>query len=430
MTERAATPVNSPLPLPDDRRRLRESAGVTREDLAAALGVGLRTVRSWESGRSTPRGRVREAYAHLLGGWAAGARGAVAEAARGSETSPAAALGSRPSGARGGRTAARAVVREPEREPEPEHERAPEAVPEPGPERPAEPEPGRAPDGEPEPDHSRGTAPVRDPGGLTPARAFELLHAHAAPGLLHQTYLLTGRPALAAAAVQRAFHTAWERWPEVARDPDPVGWVRAAAHDHALSPWHRLRPVHARADRRRGRGPEAFRALLRAVGSLPPPYRRTLLLVDLVGLGLPETAAETEASTPAAVGRLAFARTHIATALPDLRDPAALRDHLAAVPLPSSLAARGGEEARLRAETRTLLRTRGALGLAALVTGATCFTLATAPPPGQRPLGPTFPVAGGTAQVGRPGPDALSPREEWMRAHLRGDGGRLTPSGV
>ncbi len=67
------------------------------------------------------------------------------------------------------------------------------------------------------------------------------------------------------------------------------------------------------------------RRLLSVLLSLPPAYRRTLLLYDGVGLGLPETAAETEASTPAAAGRLLHAREVVAARVPELADPEELR---------------------------------------------------------------------------------------------------------
>ncbi|MBT2471434.1 helix-turn-helix transcriptional regulator, partial [Streptomyces sp. ISL-66] len=54
------------LPTPKERRRLREAAELTHEELAAAMGVTATTVRSWETGRTDPRGRKREAYAKFL----------------------------------------------------------------------------------------------------------------------------------------------------------------------------------------------------------------------------------------------------------------------------------------------------------------------------------------------------------------------------
>ncbi|GGY92376.1 sigma factor-like helix-turn-helix DNA-binding protein [Streptomyces poonensis] len=156
----------------------------------------------------------------------------------------------------------------------------------------------------------------------TPAQAFDALYALSSPALVRQALLLTGRPRLARASVERAFQLAWQRWPEVAVDRDPTGWVRAAAHEYALSPWHRLRPCGK---------PSAglpCQALLDVLLELPPPYRRTLLLHDGLGLRLPETAAETEASTPAAAGRLLHAREAVAARLPELADTEQLRRRL------------------------------------------------------------------------------------------------------
>lgn len=54
------------LPAPNERRRLREAAELTHDEVAAAVGVTANTVRSWESGRTAPRGRKREAYTKFL----------------------------------------------------------------------------------------------------------------------------------------------------------------------------------------------------------------------------------------------------------------------------------------------------------------------------------------------------------------------------
>ncbi|MFF3764689.1 sigma factor-like helix-turn-helix DNA-binding protein [Streptomyces sp. NPDC001922] len=148
-----------------------------------------------------------------------------------------------------------------------------------------------------------------------PAQAFETLCAAHTAALVRQVTVLTGRRRLARRAVDRAFHQAWQHWPEVAADRDPAGWVRAAAYEYALSPWHqpwlRRRPPAGTAS-----GPD--RALFAAVLALPRCYRRVLLLHDGVGLGLPETAAEVEATLPAAASRLARARAAVVARLPEI----------------------------------------------------------------------------------------------------------------
>ncbi|MFF4951622.1 hypothetical protein [Streptomyces chattanoogensis] len=229
---------------------------------------------------------------------------------------------------------------------------------------------------------------------LTPSAAFDDLCRRHSALLVRQAYLLTGRPRLARRAVRRAFQRAWQRWPEVAVDADPAGWVRATAYEYALSPWHRFRP------RRRvtvkGGTPED-RALLCAFLELPASYRRTLLLHDGVGLGLYETAAEVEASTAAAAGRLMRARELLAGQLPELglagQSPVRQGQMLGTrfsrlaaahkVTVPAPRAVRTGS-------ARTVRWTTGAaLGLTGLITAATVLTVLTAPdrsaPPPRRP---------------------------------------------
>ncbi|MGW8557047.1 hypothetical protein [Streptomyces tubercidicus] len=236
------------------------------------------------------------------------------------------------------------------------------------------------------------------------ATAFDALHTRHAAALMQQAYLLTGRPWLARRAVERGFWLAWQRWPEVAVDPDPAGWVRAAVYEYALTPWHRLCPGLRTA--RGPRNPSAAGpssagasdgALAAALLRLPAPHRRALLLHDGVGLGLDATAAEIEASVPATAGRLRHARERIAALLPQLgldgqppeRQGEILRARLTALPGPPQVPppvtgdVRSGSERSARRTTRTAF---GATWLFALVT---LVTIAVSPdhyvPQPQRP---------------------------------------------
>ncbi|MEV6808199.1 RNA polymerase subunit sigma-70 [Streptomyces sp. NPDC051132] len=259
---------------------------------------------------------------------------------------------------------------------------------------------------------------------LTPDQAFDALYAFCAPALVRQAYLLTGRRELAREAVERAFQLAWQRWPDVARDRDPAGWVRAVAYDCALSPWHRFRPRH--------RSPEpppadaADRELLHALLGLPPSYRRTLVLYDGVGLGLPETAAETEASTPAAARRLTHAREAVAERLPELADPAALHRRLLELASAERLSAPGATIVRTGCERRNVFWTRAAIAFTVTIVGATTLTLRTAPTRYEAPVAPARAVEGVPAPAGL-GP--LSREEQALRAKLRRTGGpeRVAP---
>ncbi|GAA3868097.1 helix-turn-helix domain-containing protein [Streptomyces lacrimifluminis] len=338
-----------PLPPPAERRRLRESQSLTQAQVAELVGVSRETVRAWETGRTTPRGRKAQTYASLLA--------PTPTPTPASAPAPAAV------------TATKDVVAA---------------------------------------DTSPPTAP------LTPAQAFDALYAFCAPALVRQTYLLTGRRELARESVERAFQLAWHRWPEVAVDPDPAGWVRATAYECALSPWHRFRARH--------RHPEAppaeaaDRALLSTLLTLPPPYRRTLVLHDGVGLGLPETAAETEASTRAAAGRLLHARETVATRLPDLADPAHLSSGLAGLAAHARLRAARPSAVRACSERRARNWTQAAIAFTVALIGATTFTLHTAPTRYEPPVAPGTTVQGVPPQAA-PGP--LSRTERNLRERLQ-----------
>lgn len=265
-----------------------------------------------------------------------------------------------------------------------------------------------------------GPAPARPV--LTAEAAFDSLYDLTAPGLTRQMYLLTGRRLLSREAVEHAFRTAWQRWPEVARDRDPAGWARAAAYEYAMSPWHRMRRTHRRPDAL----PEepGRKALLGALLALPPSYRRTLLLHDGVGLGLPETAAETEASTPAAANRLLNARATLAESLPELAAPtdpggrtALFQERLGALALaedvpepPTAPSVRRGSERVAE------LWTRAAVCFGVLLIGATGFTLHTAPTQYEQPLSPPHRVGGVPP---RGGPERLTPQDLKLQKALR-----------
>ncbi|RSS51760.1 helix-turn-helix domain-containing protein [Streptomyces sp. WAC07061] len=67
---RVSRRLRSDLPEPGERRRLREQWGLSTRQVAVAFGVTPATVRSWERGRSTPRGGRKEAYQQFLAGLA------------------------------------------------------------------------------------------------------------------------------------------------------------------------------------------------------------------------------------------------------------------------------------------------------------------------------------------------------------------------
>ncbi|MFI6411676.1 hypothetical protein [Streptomyces sp. NPDC050585] len=262
----------------------------------------------------------------------------------------------------------------------------------------------QSPADKPETSQSSAVRPV--PGGpgaastraRTAVESYDALYAEAAPALVHQVFLLTGRRRHAFDSVEHAFQRAWEHWPEVSHDPDPVAWVRAQAYDYALAPWQRFRLRPGRAET--PPADPAHRALL----ELPAPYRRTVLLCDGLGLGVDEAAAECAAGVPATVSRLHHARAQLAEALPgraDADEPCAWLGDLAAAvttaTLPLARSVRTGSERRVRALTRTVY------GLTAVLLGAVVFSAVSAPAPAPAPA-PHGPVSDDGAPRDEPAP--------------------------
>ncbi|MEU3499826.1 helix-turn-helix domain-containing protein [Streptomyces hundungensis] len=471
-----ATDAMSPLPTPKERRRLREAKDLSEAQVAATVGVTRATVRSWETGRTTPRGRKGQIYARFLASIAS----ELAAAANPDGTAP---RSSRPAGstatppATPGTPATPAAPHDPSTpgpSPTPstadgtakgdsgsehvgagaEASCAVAADPAPGgdattpPDTPqgdelAPTEPHAPRTDTPRGDEAAATAPHAppprtpradeaedaEPDALTPAQAFDALYLAAAPALAQQTYLLTGRTRLARESVERAFHLAWEHWPQVATDRDPVGWVRAAAHEYALSPWHRFRRTHKHPDQPPVE-PER-RALLDTLLDLPPAYRRTALLYDGLGLDLPDAAAEMEASTPAAASRVLNARAALVDRVPAARrakTPEALSSVLreritdlalagppALTRLPSARVVRTGGERRRR------FWTRSAIAFTTLIVSATSFTVVTVPHHHVRPVPLGVRVGGVPVNSG---PQRLTSEDLELRDKLRSEPAR------
>ncbi|MBT2391635.1 helix-turn-helix transcriptional regulator [Streptomyces sp. ISL-1] len=54
------------LPQPDERRALREAAGLTQQEVADAIGVTRAAISQWEAGTRTPRGALLDRYVDAI----------------------------------------------------------------------------------------------------------------------------------------------------------------------------------------------------------------------------------------------------------------------------------------------------------------------------------------------------------------------------
>jgi DNA-directed RNA polymerase specialized sigma24 family protein len=317
--------------------------------------------------------------------------------------------------------------------------------------------------------------PTRKPPALPPEIAFDALYAYSADRLLRQVRILTGNRRLAGSAVAHAFDQAWQRWPEVARDADPVGWLRASAYTYALAPWQRWVPVH-RGHRAPGdSSPAPWRtvllrwtvltvllrwmpvhrshrtpaddsstssgsstpstpsasstssvssaALQTALLRLPPERRRALLLYEGLGLSLAHAAAETESSTVTTASRITHARVALVEALPELRDSgqplsvglgALLAEGESAPPEPGRAAA-----VREASERGVRRRTFASVALTVVIMTATTVMMIVSPedttPLVRLPSSQAAPSAPDLPDISGPQPTPLVGVPDWAR---------------
>jgi RNA polymerase sigma-70 factor, ECF subfamily len=138
--------------------------------------------------------------------------------------------------------------------------------------------------------------------GSTPAlvrrgpAGFAECYAQSYTALTKQVYGYTGDLALAQDLVQEAFCRALPRWSKISAYDDPVAWLRRVAFNLANSRWRRARVAarYLRSERERhAEGPNPDRvAAVAALGTLPPPQRRAMVLFYLADKSVAEIAAE------------------------------------------------------------------------------------------------------------------------------------------
>jgi RNA polymerase sigma-70 factor, ECF subfamily len=145
------------------------------------------------------------------------------------------------------------------------------------------------------------------------SHGFDAFYTSTAKRLVATVYAMTGDLAEAEDAVQEAYVRAWQRWPRLTRDGDPLPWVRTVAMRLAVSTWRRTRG-RLRAHFRHGPQadvPELSAdrvALVVALRELGPEQRQAVILHHLLDLPVDQVAREMGVSSRAVRTRLSRAR--------------------------------------------------------------------------------------------------------------------------
>ncbi|MFE9658618.1 SigE family RNA polymerase sigma factor [Streptomyces sp. NPDC005955] len=159
---------------------------------------------------------------------------------------------------------------------------------------------------------------------------FDVFYAATVKRLVATVYAVTGDVAEAEDAVQEAYVRAWQRWPKLLAEGDPLPWVRRVALRLAISTWRRKRGrilAHFRHGPPRD-VPEPTEdrvALMTALRQLTPQQRQVVVLHHLLDLPIEQVAQETGASNGAVRTRLSRARKILGERLSEMEAETEMR---------------------------------------------------------------------------------------------------------
>ncbi len=124
---------------------------------------------------------------------------------------------------------------------------------------------------------------------------------------------------------QEAFLRAYRDWPRVSSYDDPRGWLNRVAVRLAVSRWRRLRTAAAALVRygppEPVAGPDPVSvAVLTALAQLPVAQRQVLVLHHMLGVPIPEVAAELRVPVGTVKARLFRGRAALAPLLHDVEE--------------------------------------------------------------------------------------------------------------
>ena len=175
---------------------------------------------------------------------------------------------------------------------------------------------------------SDSTAPSRgrdamlrpQPGETNELRSeFAAFYEDAYPRLVSQVRAITGDPATAPDAVQRAMTRAWIQWTRLRHLDDPDSWVRRLALRNR-QPWWRLRRRAVRPrlseDELASMDPQHL-AVLHALLLQPETERRSLVLRYMAGLSVSDIAEEEGIAMDTVLARIGRGRAALGELLVD-----------------------------------------------------------------------------------------------------------------
>jgi RNA polymerase sigma-70 factor (ECF subfamily) len=148
---------------------------------------------------------------------------------------------------------------------------------------------------------------------------FEAFFRSQSRSLVNQAFVLTGSAQEAQDLVQEVFVRAWRNWERVSTLDSPPSWARSVLRNLAIGRWRRRRghpeSVLFEGDWIAPAPGVGHLDVVRALRALPERQRTVLVLHDVVGLSVSETATEIGAPEGSVRGWLSRGRNTLAAAL-------------------------------------------------------------------------------------------------------------------
>ena len=155
--------------------------------------------------------------------------------------------------------------------------------------------------------------------GSAAGEEFDHFFAAVNRRLVAQAYLLTGDLGDAEDLAQEALMRAWRSWGRVSRLDNQEAWVRRVLGNLVVSRWRRRRTTRRNEARLLPLAPPALDErqfeLVKALGGLPLPQQRAIVLHAVAGFGVEEIAEDMDASPGTVRVWLSRARRSLAESL-------------------------------------------------------------------------------------------------------------------
>lgn len=152
---------------------------------------------------------------------------------------------------------------------------------------------------------------------------FDAFYRGTATRVIHTVYAATGDLGLAQDCAQEAYARAWQQWPSLSAEGEPLAWVRTVARRIAISAWRKRESERKALTKAKDSGitdstsasTDAAVTVQAALATVPDDQREVLALFYISDLSIEQISRELDAPVGTIKARLHRGRTALAARL-------------------------------------------------------------------------------------------------------------------